>query len=292
LVLSALAFSASVLIKVFTGFLIPIILVGLLLGEWNRLRHKPIQWAILFPAVIWGGVVAVITLSAILIWVGPGNLPQLYQSHIEGAAIFGNEIFTINYHLRDSLPLLLLSIFGIFFTIIARRWLSLYLVFWMGSAYLLLLRHAPVWYHHQLLVTVPAAMLGGVAVGEGIRWTLESIRDHHLLRFRNLFAFLALASFALVLYDQIPDVGRRLRYGANLADGPLQISALMEEVYQYVEQYAPETEWMVTDLPMFSYRLDLLVPSNLVVFARSVLQRIAGRKNCTKRSMSTSQDRC
>ena len=267
LVLSALAFSASVLIKVFTGFLIPIILVGLLLGEWDRLRNRPERWAILFPAVIWGGVFSVITLGAILIWVGPGNLSQLYQSHVEGAAIFGNEIFTINYHLRDSLPLLLLSIFGILFTIIARRWLSLYLVFWMGSAYFLLLRHAPVWYHHQLLVTVPAALLGGVAVGEGIRWILEAIRDHRLLRFRNVFALLALASFALVLYDQIPDIGRRLRYGVNLADGPLQGSALLEEVYQYVEQYAPETEWMVTDLPMFPYRFDLLVPPNLVVFS-------------------------
>ncbi len=41
LVLSALAFSASVLIKLFTGFLIPIILVGLVLGEWTRSRNKP-----------------------------------------------------------------------------------------------------------------------------------------------------------------------------------------------------------------------------------------------------------
>ena len=267
LVLSAMAFSASVLIKVFTGFLIPVILIGLLLGEWNRSRNQPKQWALLFPAVMWGGVFLVITIGALLIWVGPGNLPQLYQSHLEGAAIFSNQIFTINYHLRDSLPLLLLSIFGILFTMIARRWLTLYLVFWMGSAYLLLLRHAPVWYHHQLLVTVPAAMLGGVAVGEGIRWTLEAIRDHRLLRFRNLFAFLALASFVLVLYDQIPDVGRRLRYGANSSDGPLQSSALLEEAYQFVEQYASDSEWVVTDLPMFPYRFHLLVPPNLVVFS-------------------------
>jgi hypothetical protein len=137
----------------------------------------------------------------------------------------------------------------------------------MAGAYFLLLRHAPVWYHHQLLVTVPAAMLGGVAVGEGLRWILEATRHHSLLRFRNLIALLALASFALVLYDQIPDVSRRLRFGANLVDGPLQASDLLEEVYQYVNQYAPGTEWMVTDLPMFPYRFDLLVPPNLVVFS-------------------------
>ena len=137
----------------------------------------------------------------------------------------------------------------------------------MGSAYLLLLRYSPVWYHHQLLVTVPTAMLGGVAVGEGILWAIEAIRDRRLLRFRNLFAVLALASFALVIYDQIPDVSRRFSYGKNLVDEPIHSSALMEEVYQYVEQYAPETEWVVTDLPMFPYRFDLLVPPNLVVFS-------------------------
>ena len=267
LVLSALAFSASVLIKLFTGFLIPIILVGLLLGEWTRLRGKLKFRDLVFPAVIWAGIFSVITISAILVWVGPGNLTQLYQSHLEGAAIFTNEIYTINYHLRDSLPMLLLSIFGVLVTIIAKRWLTLYLVFWMGSAYLLLLRYSPVWYHHQLLVTVPTAMLGGVAVGEGILWAIEAISDRRLLRFRNLFAVLALASFALVIYDQIPDVSRRFSYGKNLVDEPIHSSALMEEVYQYVEQYAPETEWVVTDLPMFPYRFDLLVPPNLVVFS-------------------------
>jgi 4-amino-4-deoxy-L-arabinose transferase-like glycosyltransferase len=268
LVLSSLAFSASVLIKVFTGFLIPIILVGLLLGEWGRLRGKLKIWDLVKPAMIWAGVFSLITISAILIWVGPANLRQLYQSHVVGALIFNNESLTINYHLRHSLPILLLSIFGILFTIVAKRWLTLYLVFWMGSAYLLLLRYSPVWYHHQLLVTVPAAMLGGVAVGEGIHWALDAIRNRRLLRLRYLFAVLALASFALVIYDQVPDVSRRLRYGANLADGPLQTSDFYLKVFQYVEQYAPETKWEVTDLPMFPYRFDLLVPPNLVVFSR------------------------
>jgi 4-amino-4-deoxy-L-arabinose transferase-like glycosyltransferase len=267
LVLSALAFSASVLIKLFTGFLIPIILVGLVLGEWTRSRNRPTLRALLSPALIWGAVFSVVTIGAILLWVGPANLTQLYQSHLEGAAIFDNQIFTINYHLRDSLPLLLLSLFGILFTIISRRWLSLYLVFWMSCAYLLLLRHSPVWYHHQLLVTVPAAMLGGVAVGEGLHWALVAIRERHWFRLRNLFALLALLAFALVIYDQVPDVSRRLRSGANWADGPLQGSDLLEEAYQYVEQYAPDTQWMVTDLPMFPYRFDLLVPPNLVVFS-------------------------
>jgi 4-amino-4-deoxy-L-arabinose transferase-like glycosyltransferase len=267
LVLSALAFSASVLIKLFTGFLIPIILVGLLVGEWGRLRGKFNFRELVLPVLIWVGIFSAITIGVLVSLVGTANLDQLYQSHLEGAAIFNNAVFTINYHLRDSIPVLLLSIFGILFTVIAKRWLTLYLVFWMGSAYLLLLRHAPVWYHHQLLVTVPAAMLGGVAVGEGMRWAVEAIRERRLLRLRNLITVLALASFALVLYDQIPDVSRRLRNGANLVDGQLQSSALLEEVYQYVEEYAPDTEWMVTDLPMFPYRFDRLVPPNLVVFS-------------------------
>jgi hypothetical protein len=267
LVCSALAFSASVLIKLFTGFLLPIILIGLVLGEWPRWQGKSTLKTLIYPALIWGSVFAGITISAILIWVGPANLTQLYQSHLEGVAIFDNQIFTINYHLRDSLPVLLLSLFGILFTLISRRWLSLYLVSWMGCAYLLLLRHSPVWYHHQLLVTVPAAMLGGVAVGEGIHWAIDAIRTRHWLTLRSLFSILALAAFALVIYDQVPDVSRRLRSGANLADGPLQSSDLLEEAYQYVEQYAPGTEWMVTDLPMFPYRFDLLVPPELVVFS-------------------------
>ncbi|HEY5572308.1 MAG TPA: hypothetical protein VIK64_04755, partial [Anaerolineales bacterium] len=40
-------------------------------------------------------------------------------------------------------------------------------------------------------------------------------------------------------------------------------SPIKEDVYRFVEVYAPETRWMVTDMPIFAFRFKLLVPPNL-----------------------------
>jgi hypothetical protein len=180
---------------------------------------------------------------------------------------FQKEIYTINYHLRDSMPMLLLALFGILFAILAKRWLTLYLIAWMGVAYLLLLGHSPVWYHHQLLVTIPAAMLGGIAIGEVIRLLPADIRDRNIFNLRMALSVLTLGVFALVLYDQIPDLSPELESGANLTASPLRAGSLLKDVYQHVEEYAPDTHWMVTDMPMFAFRFDLPIPPNLVVFS-------------------------
>jgi hypothetical protein len=292
LILSAVALAISVLIKLFTGFLAPIIIVGILLADFSpkislesvksdgkiiflgilvadfsRLRVKTILRELLLPAACWGLVFSTVALAIILLAVGPSNVPQLYTSHLIAENAFQKEIYTINYHLRDSMPVLLLALFGILFTILTKRWLTLYLIAWMSVAYLLLLRHSPVWYHHQLLVTVPAAMLAGVAVGEGIHLIPAAVRNRNIFNLRTSLAVLTLGTFALVLYDQIPDLSPQLESGANLTVSPLRANPLQENVYPFVEEYAPETQWMVTDMPMVAFRLNLLVPPNLVVLS-------------------------
>jgi hypothetical protein len=267
LILSAVALAISVLIKLFTGFLAPIIILGILLADFNRLRGKFYVRHRLLPAVSWGLVFSTLTIVTALLVVGPSNLPQLYRSHLIAVDAIQSEIFTINYHLRDSMPMLLLALFGILFTILARRWLSLYLIAWMGAAYLLLLRHSPVWYHHQLLVTIPAAMLAGIAVGEVIHLIPAAIRNRSIFNLRTALSVLALGATALVLYDQIPDLSPKLESGANLTVSALRASPIQEDVYQYVQEYAPDTHWMVTDMPMFAFRFNLPVPPNLVVFS-------------------------
>jgi hypothetical protein len=287
LILSAVALAISVLIKLFTGFLGPIIILGILMADFNRLRGKSYVRRRVLPAVSWGLVFSAVTLAIILLAVGPSNIPQLYTSHLVAENAIQNEIFTINYHLRDSMPMLLLALFGILFTILTKRWLALYLIAWMGMAYLLLLRHSPVWYHHQLLVTIPAAMLAGIAVGEAARLMQLAIRNRNIFNLRTALSVLALGAFGLVLYDQIPDLSPELESGANLTDSPLRANPILRDVYQHVGEFAPETHWMVTDIPIFAFRFNLLVPPNLVVFS---LKRFRSELLTEKEILETIQD--
>jgi hypothetical protein len=283
LVLSALALSISILIKLITAFLIPIFLAGILLAELSRLRWNVRLRALLRPGLLWSVTLAAAMLALAFGLVGPGNFSQLYQSHLGASVAIRREIFTINYHLRDSLPLLALAALGVLYTLLRKRWLALYLVAWMGIAYLLLSFLSPVWYHHQLLVTIPAAMLAAISVGEAFRSVPEIIRKRDIGVHYGVLAALSMAGLALVFYDQVPDILPGLESGANRVDAPLRASPIKEDVYQFVELYAPETRWMVTDMPIFAFRFRLLVPPNLsAISAKRLKSDLLGEEELRK----------
>ncbi|HZD57330.1 MAG TPA: hypothetical protein VE136_11435, partial [Anaerolineales bacterium] len=111
--------------------------------------------------------------------------------------------------------------------------------------------------------------------------------NRSIFNLRTALSVLTLGVFALVLYDQIPDLSPELESGANLTASPLRGSPLQEDVYPYVEEYAPETHWMVTDMPMVAFRLNLLVPPNLVVLSS---KRVKTKLLTEKDLMKTIQD--
>jgi len=64
--------------------------------------------------------------------------------------------------------LLVLSAIGSILAIRQRRWLMVYPIAWMLIAFISLMIIKPVWGHQQMLITIPAAMLAGGAVGISI----------------------------------------------------------------------------------------------------------------------------
>jgi hypothetical protein len=286
-VLSALAMSISIQIKLFSGFLIPIIIIGLLLDEIHRQRRNINFRALLRPVILWILIFTIITLVITYFFVGLKNLDQLYMAHFRAVYAIRGEIFTINYHLRDSMTMLFLSMFGIIFTILAKRWLTLYLVAWLGTTYLLLNFYSPVWYHQQLLVTLPAAMLAGISVGECIHWISVNIDKRNFLNIRSILPILGLGALMLVLYDQIPDIFYKLEIGANQTTSNLRVSEIKEDIYERAKKYSGDTHWIVTNMPMTPFRLNIPVPPNLVVFS---IKRLKTDLISEKEILQTIQD--
>lgn len=272
LVLSALAMSASVLIKLFTGFMVPVIGLGLIVGELAHYRHAWKQIRLLYPASLWSLVFLLLTGSVLLLSVSPGNFYQLIGSHLEARESIQSSLYTINFFLRESIPLLLLASLGILVTLASRNGLGLYLVAWLGAAYTLLFLHSPVWYHHQLLVTIPAALLGAAAAGETIRVLRKAVRERKFLSLETGFALIILLSSALVLYHQIPETFSELQFGANTHGDSLQDRDIVQKLYRKVGVYAVDTHWMITSIPMLAFRYKILVPPNLVVISTKRFQ--------------------
>lgn len=264
LVFSAAALGFSVLIKLFTGFLAPIFLVGILIDQKARL-DKAMTWRIfLRPVIIWSLVFAGVSLGLGLILVKPENIAQLINIHLAARQIelYINlpEAYTLGGYLRESWPFLLLAIFGSIIALMEKNWLSLYLVAWAATAYLLLRIQVPVWYHQQLLITIPCAMLAAIAVGQAIRQLMMLYREHDFFNVRSLLTAVATIGFVFALLIRVPETYLDFTTPVYLLEREKMILVRMSN-------HAPETQWVVTDLPMYAFLIDRPVPPSLAVIS-------------------------
>jgi hypothetical protein len=269
LVLSALAFSLSILAKLFTAPLALVFFTGLVVSEYFGKDKDQSRIRMLYPALLWSSIFTVFTLAAVILSTGTQNIAELIQPHLAAsqASVYppNEQLYSINYYLLDAWPILALALIGVVAVFQHRRWLMLYPLAWMGISYVELSVIKPVWFHHQLLVTLPAAMLAAVATSETLHGVLHSINPP--FKFKKTWPLLASGLLCVVLVGvfRAPDVYNFFRQPAN-AD-TTQRHPFEDKLLKKINQFAPQTNWMVTDMPMFAFRADLKVPPDLVVIS-------------------------
>ena len=133
---------------------------------------------------------------------------------------------------------------------------------WALVSYLLLSQHSPIWYHHQLLVTVPIAVLCGIAVGEFLvalsdvtrRFQIGSVRGASV----GIVAFLTL----YLLFAGTPRVFSQLDFRLPNFKPPeaeaVDIQAV--KMLEVMRQHADVTNTLITDRPMLAVWLGKPVP--------------------------------
>jgi hypothetical protein len=276
LLCSAVFLSLSVLIKLFTGLLAPIFMAGLFLEGLYIARQNPSAKKPWLPLQFWTTVFVVLLIVFSLWLVGPENLRQLLLPHLasQNLQVFEANIpsFSIESYLSDSWPLLILALVGVLTAIWRRRWLALYPLAWLLVAYLLLKWNTPVWYDHQLLVTIPAVMLAAGAAGEVISLPLEFLHNHRLSWIGLGLWLPALILTSITLAHRLPVVVPEFTstpyYNLQAELEPPKELRIVREI----NRYAPETQWMVTDMPIYAFRAGLPVPPELAVFS---IKRVA-----------------
>jgi len=269
LVLSALALALAVLTKLIIAFLAPIFVLGILFDARARLGRNAPWPKVLRPAILWCLVFGIVLGGLGLLLVGPAYISQLLSTHVaasqSGTYIARANTNPIIWHLGDTWPILLLAIPGCLFVLLERRWISLYLLAWLGVAYLILSVIVPVWYHYQHLVSIPAAMLAAIATGEALRQLLLAIRSRTFFTRRFSLTVIALVGFLITLNVRYPLVqpsfDRPPVFVTHGAHEPWPEQMFLTKM----TNHAPETRWVVTDLPIYAFRVGLPVPPYLAV---------------------------
>ena len=270
LVLSALALWASVLTKLFTGFLAPIFLLGILIDGYQRQRDLS-QWRqILRPGFQWGLVLTAVIIVPILLIVRPENIHQLLNDHLISAQVaqFQDPLeYGLLSQLYEARLILGLAILGLIDSILQKRWLALYPAAWMITAFVLLYNHTPVWSHQQLLITIPAVILAAGAAGDALGRIEGILRRKIRLSASDAIRFASLAVFVLIIQVRTPLIAAVFNPTPAFQTPPIRETSMEMTVLNRIKQYADDTNWLLTDLPIFAFYADLPVPPNLVVFS-------------------------
>ena len=254
LVLSGLALALSVMTKLFTGLLAPLFIAGLIAQEWRGFRRTGSWRDFLTPGVLWTCGFGITSLLIGLISIYPDGPSQLTVTHWSAQSTEFRDPTTIAEYLSESLPAIFLAVIGSVYVIQQGRLTGLYLMAWALAGFLLLSQYSPVWYHHQLLVTIPVAILAGIAVGE----LLVAVRNRfHKLQVVSVRAALHVAVAVLIPYlaastlsNSISELDYRL---PNLRPPPAA-SREIEAVgmLDVMREYADATNFILTDRPMFA----------------------------------------
>jgi 4-amino-4-deoxy-L-arabinose transferase-like glycosyltransferase len=273
LALSGFLLALSMLVKLFTGFLAPIFLIGMTLTAYFDNKGKKFSWKILQPALIWSISFAGLGFVLGLVLIGPKNVWEIVYPHLMAPTkeYFQDEGFGINVHLQAAVPLILLGMLGAVASVYRRNWLSLYPLAWATVAYVMFNFYSPVFYHHQLLITVPLAMLAAAAAGEGILSLVRAIRSSQYFQWETLFGVLAIAGFVLILLHYYPTVDRELLNRPRFRASEMDATSGKLRVIDKMNEYRDQTHWIVTDLPMYAFRVHKPVPPILATISQKRL---------------------
>jgi 4-amino-4-deoxy-L-arabinose transferase-like glycosyltransferase len=273
LILSGCAMALSVLIKLFTGFIVPIFLIGLTVQTYLDNKPSRFSWKLLQPAIIWSLCFGGLTVLLGILMIGPQNLPAIIYPHLMagGEDVFQNDNFTINMHLAAAVPLMVLGIYGGLISIYRKNWLTLYPLAWAALAYPILNFYSPVFYHHQLLITIPMAMLAAAGVGDGITSLIHVIRTGNFISQQTALGALTLIGFLLVSLHYIPLLDKELYNKPRLSGITLKATAGKLKILDAMDKYASQTNWILTDMPMYAFRVRRPVPPNLATFSQKRL---------------------
>lgn len=269
LALSGFALALSMLTKLFTGFVAPIFLIGVTISAYLERRHENHSWKIFYPAILWSISFASLGIVLGLVLVGPQNLTAITSPHLAAPVTeeLGGSGYTMNGHLRAAVPLVLLGSVGALFLIYRRNWLAFYPIAWAALAYVLFSFYSPVFYHHQLLITIPMAMTSAAAAGEGIRLVTRVSRPSDFRQVQTLLGAGVLIGFALVSFHYLPGLDRDLMNRPRLSDFSLKATAGKLRVIRTMDEYIDRTNWIMTDMPMYAFRVQRPVPPNLATFS-------------------------
>ncbi|MGE3499278.1 MAG: glycosyltransferase family 39 protein [Candidatus Binatia bacterium] len=253
LALAALFMGSSLACKLFTAVLLPVFAIWLIATET---AGRCGRWA---AGALWVLASALVGLALLWTLAGPEHLVDLVAPHLASRRAPAMQSFGAQGLLVTAAaewPLTVLALGSYLLIARERRWRAAVLPAWALAATAALLTHVPIWYHHQLLLTVPHCAATGIAVA--------ALFAGHRSRTRSAPALRALA-VALIAAQ----LAWTALYGPRLPSRTL--SGVPARVLTAMRQLADVTRVVFATEPMYAFRAGYEVPPRLAVLSHKRL---------------------
>lgn len=272
LLLSATFLGLSMMTKIWTVILAPIFFAGILIHKSGYRRGKINLHECIRPLILWSLGFILVAVAILLLLVGPDNIDQLISPHLEASKTdrmqaLASEGRLVGF-LDDSIMLFILAPFGVYTAFKSKGWHAFYLVAWALAATLLLSWNAPFWYHHQLLITIPTAMLGSIAIGSALVELYRRLRTSMLWKSMTLFHLTVLLLSVVLAYQRIPKSFNNFRLDLPNLGTYDPVDDVDFEIVGLIGKYADKTHYLFTDRPMYAFRSGMAVPPGLAVITQ------------------------
>jgi hypothetical protein len=274
LVASGTLMGLSVATKLFTAFLVPVYGLVVLLwagAEAVRSRQeskKALAARVLGKGALWAAgftVALLIGLWPILTAWDLGGLVETHELARESRRGTSPGLGAVLGFLRDDALLFGLAVVGLGRALLVRQVPLLLWAVWLTLAALLLLDHYPVWPHHRLLLTAPAAVLGGYAaslVGQRSQEeepSLMASSPASSWRRGLVGAVTAVGLAALIVFSHPQGKDRLLR------PKPWSDSKQDRRVVAALEPYARPDAYVMSARQIYAFQVGMPVPPSLAV---------------------------
>lgn len=276
LIISACCLSLSILTKLFTFFLAPIIVVGIILTPASKRKltswKKKLQLSALW-LIIFSGCSALI----LFLFVGIDNIHLLVENHTTARTIAAFQNIELGDSIKNDYRLFLLgfTIWGLLIAYQRQQWQLFYFGAWSIIAYILLVQHRPVWYHQVLLWYVPAIAMVGYALGEIITIGLRAGNRYFRFNQRIILTLFTLAVFygaVLLIGEQAKTTTKNIKYWCKACTENAISRSIEGQFLAEIIQSSSQTNWIVTDSPIFAVRAGIPVPPATAVLSRKQLE--------------------